>query len=167
MNQRDARRPRRWRARPFDDLPPRDEATAWMLVNRWLARRHGNVPQWLYPKLTERAYKLVEDPSTPYRLAGAAGGNACARRDLGKQHPIHKVRAKMLNRRRTQKEEGRTGARETRPSSKNPLEVVGHRRAGLSETASRIQAQKPASSGVSTKFISVSSGGEVNKELTD
>jgi hypothetical protein len=69
--------------------------------NCWRARRHGRVPRWLYPKLIERAYKLVEDPSTPYRLAGAAGGNACARRYLGKDHPIHKIRLKMLNRRKT------------------------------------------------------------------
>jgi hypothetical protein len=72
-----------------------------MLVNRWRARRHGHVPRWLYPKLVERAYKFAEDPSTPYRLAGAAGGNACARRYLGKDHPIHKIRLKMLNRRKT------------------------------------------------------------------
>ena len=105
MNQRYPRNPRRWRARPFDDLSPRDEAKAWMLVNRWRANRYGNVPQWVYPKWIERAYRLVEDPSTPYRLAGAAGGNACARRHPGKEHPIHKVRAKMLNRRKTHNEE--------------------------------------------------------------
>lgn len=105
MNQTYPRRPRRWRDRPFDDLAPRDEATAWRLIAEWQTRRGGNVPQWLYPKLIERAYKLVEDPSTPYRLAGAAGGKACARRHPGKEHPIHKVRLKMLTRRRTRNEE--------------------------------------------------------------
>jgi hypothetical protein len=104
MNQHYARRPRRWQERPFDDLSPRDEATARMLIDKWRARRHGNVPQWLRPKWTERAYKLVEDPKTPYRLAGAAGGNACARRHPGKEHPIHKVRKKILAHRQTQKE---------------------------------------------------------------
>src|SRR5215469_3109146 len=76
MTQGYKRQPRQWRDRPFDDPSPHDEATASMLVARWRDRKHGNVPQWLYPKLVERAYRLVEDPSTPYRLAGAAGGHA-------------------------------------------------------------------------------------------
>jgi len=104
MNQRYVRRPRRWRERPFDDLAPCDQATAWMLIARWRERRHGNIPQWLFPKFVERAYKLVEDPSTPYRLAGAAGGHALARRYPGKLHPIYKARQKLLAHRRTQKD---------------------------------------------------------------
>jgi len=95
---------RRWRERPFDDLAPRDEASAWRLVNEWLGRRHGNIPRWLYPKLIERAYRFVEDPHAAIRLAAASGGHALARRYPGKLHPIHKARQKMLQHRRTQKE---------------------------------------------------------------
>jgi hypothetical protein len=80
------------------------------LIAKWRTERNGNVPRWLYPKWTERAYKLVEDPSTPYRLAGAAGGKACQRKmfregRIGEKHPIHKARLKILARRRTQREE--------------------------------------------------------------
>jgi hypothetical protein len=105
MNQRYSRRPRRWRKRPFDDLSPHNEATATMLVANWRARRGRDVPGWLYPKLVERAYKLVEYPSTPYKLAGTAGGKACQRKMLregrvGPEHPIHKARLKILAQRR-------------------------------------------------------------------
>src|SRR5215469_6356735 len=104
MRQGYNRRPRRWREQPFDDLSPRDEATAWMLVNRWRAERQGNIPRWLYPKLIERAYGFVEDPHAAIRLAAASGGHALARKYPGKLHPIHKARQKMLAHRRTQKE---------------------------------------------------------------
>jgi hypothetical protein len=68
------------------------------------------VPRGVYPKWIERAYKFTEYPSTPYRLAGAAGGRACQRKMLregriGEKHPIHKARLKILARRRMQKEE--------------------------------------------------------------
>src|SRR5580704_11339214 len=110
MNQRYPRKPRRWRERPFDDLQPHDEATATMLVAHWRARRELDVPGWLYPKWVERAYRFVEDPSTPYRLAGAAGGRACQRKLVregrtGEKHPIHKARLKILAHRRLRKEE--------------------------------------------------------------
>jgi hypothetical protein len=62
--------------------------------------------------LVERAYKLVEYPSTPYKLAGTAGGKACQRKMLregrvGPEHPIHKARLKILAQRRAKKEEER------------------------------------------------------------
>jgi len=75
-----------------------------MLVNRWRAERYGNIPQWLYPKLIERAYRFVKDPHAAIRLAAASGGHALARKYPRKLHPINKARQKMLAHRRTQKE---------------------------------------------------------------
>jgi hypothetical protein len=154
MNQRYPRRPRRWRKHPFDDLSPRDEATAWMLVNRWRAQRYGNVPPWLYSKLIERAYKLVEDPSTPYRLAGAAGGRACARRHPGKEHPIHRTRARCS-----------TDARE-RTKNGNERDSACLQKPDTScWTSDSCPSQEYARSGAFTKAISVLRS-EVNKELS-
>jgi len=125
MNQRYRRRPRRWSNRLFDDLPPEKEAAAWGWIARWRAQRNGYIPRWLWPKLTERAYRFAEDPSTPYRLAGAAGGHALARKYPGKLHPIHNVREKLLAQQRTEKEEREREILGLPPRTKHKVLPIG------------------------------------------